>query len=139
MVSEYLNSFLCYMNVLARKVASKNSLSLSQYYTLSSISSDGVSMSDLSTMVGVDNSTLTRNINILINRTFVKKKQSSSDKREQLVVLSSKGQKIAEKIDRDMESILNTFINDINEEQHQQFVDTIEKLNWKMSCYIKDL
>ena len=96
-------------------------------------------MSDLSAMVGVDNSTLTRNINILINRTFVKKKQSSSDKREQLVVLSSKGQKIAEKIDRDMESILNTFINDINEEQHQQFVDTIEKLNWKMSCYINDL
>ena len=66
MLAEYLNSFLSHMNVLARQVASKNNLSLSQYYTLNSISSNGISMSELSSRIGVDNSTLTRNINILI-------------------------------------------------------------------------
>ena len=127
------------MNVLARRVASKNHLSLSQYYTISNISSNGISMSDLSLVVGVDNSTLTRNINILIDHSFVKKQQSSEDRREQLVVLSSKGEKIAQRLDSDMERILHQFTSDIREDHRQQFLDTIEQLNWKMNCYINDL
>ena len=55
MVAEYLNSFLCHMNVLARRIATKNDLSLSQYYTLSNISSNGISMSKLSLVIGIDN------------------------------------------------------------------------------------
>ena len=55
----------------------KNNLSLSQYYTLTNISSIGISMSELSLVLGVDNSTLTRNINILIKRSLLKKQQSS--------------------------------------------------------------
>ena len=139
MVSEHLNSFLCHMNVLARRIASKNNLSLSQYYTLSNISSNGISMSELSLIVGIDNSTLTRNINILINRSLVRKEQSKADKREQLILLSSKGNQIAQKLDRDMEKLLNRFIISIDEDQRQLFINTIEMLNWKMNCYINDL
>ena len=139
MVSEHLNSFLCHMNVLARRIASKNNLSLSQYYTLSNISSNGISMSELSLIVGIDNSTLTRNINILINRSLVRKEQSKADKREQLILLSSKGNQIAQKLDSDMEKLLNQFIISIDEDQRQLFINTIEMLNWKMNCYINDL
>jgi DNA-binding MarR family transcriptional regulator len=139
MVSEHLNSFLCHMNVLARRIASKNNLSLSQYYTLSNISSNGISMSELSLIVGIDNSTLTRNINILINRSLVRKEQSQADKREQLILLSSKGNQIAQKLDSDMEKLLNQFIISIDEDQRQLFINTIEMLNWKMNCYINDL
>ena len=139
MVSEHLNSFLCHMNVLARRIASKNNLSLSQYYTLSNISSNGISMSELSLIVGIDNSTLTRNITILINRSLVRKEQSQADKREQLILLSSKGNQIAQKLDSDMERLLNQFIISIDEDQRQLFINTIEMLNWKMNCYINDL
>tara|TARA_B110000263_G_scaffold248545_1_gene263717 strand:+ start:1393 stop:1776 length:384 start_codon:yes stop_codon:yes gene_type:complete len=127
------------MNVLARRIASKNNLSLSQYYTLSNISSNGISMSELSLIVGIDNSTLTRNINILINRSLVRKEQSQADKREQLILLSSKGNQIAQKLDSDMEKLLNQFIISIDEDQRQLFINTIEMLNWKMNCYINDL
>ena len=139
MISEHLNSFLCNMNVLARQVASKNNLSLSQYYTLTNISSSGISMSKLSSILGIDNSTLTRNVNILIKHSFLKKQQSSQDKREQVVLLSSKGLKISEKLDVDMEELLNKFILDINEDYRQSFLDILEQLNWKMNCYINDL
>ena len=139
MVSEHLNSFLCNMNVLARRISSKNNLSLSQYYTLTNISSSGVSMSELSLMLGVDNSTLTRNVNVLMNRSLLKKEQSSEDRREQIVLLSSKGIKIVEKLDIDMEKLLNQFISGIDETQRQSFLDTLEQLNWKMNCYINDL
>ena len=139
MVSEHLNSFLCNMNVLARRISSKNNLSLSQYYTLTNISSNGISMSELSLMLGVDNSTLTRNVNVLMNRSLLKKEQSSEDRREQIVLLSSKGIKIVEKLDIDMEKLLNQFISGIDETQRQSFLDTLEQLNWKMNCYINDL
>tara|TARA_B100002051_G_scaffold52302_2_gene47671 strand:+ start:42057 stop:42440 length:384 start_codon:yes stop_codon:yes gene_type:complete len=127
------------MNVLARQVASKNNLSLSQYYTLTNISSSGISMSKLSSILGIDNSTLTRNVNILIKHSFLKKQQSSQDRREQVVLLSSKGLKISEKLDIDMEELLNKFILDINEDYRQSFLDILEQLNWKMNCYINDL
>jgi len=139
MVTEYLNSFLCNMNVLARRISSKNNLSLSQYYTLTNISSSGVSMSELSLILGIDNSTLTRNINILIHRALLQKKQSSEDKREQIVLLSSKGARVVEKLDNDMEKLLTQFVSDIDEDQRQLFIDTLERLNWKMNCYINDL
>ena len=139
MVSEHLNSFLCNMNVLERRISSQNNLSLSQYYTLTNISSSGISMSELSLILGIDNSTLTRNINILIHRALLQKKQSSEDKREQIVLLSSKGARVVEKLDSDMEKLLTQFVSDIDEDQRQLFIDTLEELNWKMNCYINDL
>ena len=96
-------------------------------------------MSELSLMLGIDNSTLTRNINILINRSLLQKKQSLEDKREQIVLLSSKGARIVEKLDIDMEKLLTQFVSDIDEDQRQLFIDTLERLNWKMNCYINDL
>ena len=139
MLAEYLNSFLSHMNVLARRVASKNNLSLSQYYTLNSISSNGISMSYLSSTIGIDNSTLTRNINILMQRSLVKKDRSKDDRREFIVILSSKGEKVVNKLDNQMESLINTLISDINPESRQEFIDTIEQLNWKISGYIHEL
>tara|TARA_X000001036_G_C20376862_1_gene682941 strand:+ start:286 stop:576 length:291 start_codon:yes stop_codon:yes gene_type:complete len=96
-------------------------------------------MSELSLILGIDNSTLTRNINILIHRSLLQKKQSSEDKREQIVLLSSKGMSIVEKLDVDMDKLLTQFISDIDEDQRQLFIDTLERLNWKMNCYINDL
>ena len=96
-------------------------------------------MSELSLILGIDNSTLTRNINILIHRSLLHKKQSSEDKREQIVLLSSKGMRIVEKLDVDMDKLLTQFISDIDEDQRQLFIDTLERLNWQMNCYINDL
>ena len=79
MLSEYLISFTSNLNVIVRKVAGDNNLSLSQYFTLLNISSSGVLMGELSKLVGVEKSTLTRNIQILLNRNLVAKNQSESE------------------------------------------------------------
>ena len=75
MLSEHINSFICQFNVLLRAVASQNHLSVSQYLTLYSISPNGITMSELSKAVGVDNSTLTRNIHILVRKLLVSKER----------------------------------------------------------------
>ena len=134
MVTEYLHSFVSHMNVIVRQIASENKLSLSQYFALTNISSSGISMSELSSILGVDNSTLTRNINILINRELVIK-----DARGYTISLSSKGESVMNRLEGQMEHTLNTFINGVDPESKQIFIDVLERLNWKASCYINEL
>ena len=139
MITEYLHSFISHMNVIVRQIASQNKLSLSQYFTLTNISASGVSMTELSTMLGVDNSTLTRNINVLINRDMVKKSQSDHDRRGYTISLSTAGERVMDKLEKQMENTLHEFIADIDPASKQTLIDVIESLNWKASCYINEL
>jgi len=139
MITEYLHTFVVHMNVIVRRVASQNNLSLSQYFALTNISSSGISMSDLSSLLGVDNSTLTRNINILIKRDLVKKNQSNEDKRGYTITLSTKGSSIVQSLESEIESILDDFIDSVDPGIKQNFIDIIETVNWKASCFINEL
>ena len=139
MLSEYLTSFISNLNVIVRKVASDNNLSLSQYFTLSNISSSGILMGELSKLVGVDKSTLTRNIRILLNRDLVLKNQSTSDKREYIIMLTNHGEKLIDKLDFGMEKELSIIIEDIDSISKQTLSNIIESINWKINCYINEL
>ncbi len=139
MLSEYLISFTSNLNVIVRKVAGDNNLSLSQYFTLLNISSSGVLMGELSKLVGVEKSTLTRNIQILLNRNLVAKNQSEADKREYIIMLTSDGEKLIDILDRDMDNELNNILDNLDLNSKQKLSDIIESLNWKMNCYINEL
>ncbi len=139
MITEYLHTFVVHMNVIVRRVASQNNLSLSQYFALTNISSSGISMSDLSSLLGVDNSTLTRNINILVRRDLVEKNQSNEDKRGYTITLSTKGSSIVQSLESQIESILDDFIDSVDPGIKQNFIDIIETVNWKASCFINEL
>ena len=139
MFSEFLTSFISNLNVIVRKVASDNNLSLSQYFTLSNISSSGILMGELSKLVGVDKSTLTRNIRILLNRDLVLKNQSTSDKREYIIMLTNHGEKLIDKLDSGMEKELSIIIEDIDSISKQTLSNIIESINWKINCYINEL
>ena len=139
MITEYLHTFVVHMNVIVRRVASQNNLSLSQYFALTNISSSGISMSDLSSLLGVDNSTLTRNINILIKRDLVEKNESNEDKRGYTITLSTKGSSIVQILESQIESILDDFIDSVDPGIKQNFIDIIETVNWKASCFINEL
>tara|TARA_B100000131_G_scaffold44869_1_gene40214 strand:- start:1363 stop:1782 length:420 start_codon:yes stop_codon:yes gene_type:complete len=139
MLSEYLISFTSNLNVIVRKVAGDNNLSLSQYFTLLNISSSGVLMGELSKLVGVEKSTLTRNIQILLNRNLVAKNQSEADKREYIIMLTPDGEKLIDILDRDMDNELNNILDNLDLNSKQKLSDIIESLNWKMNCYINEL
>ena len=139
MITEYLHSFISHMNVIVRQIASQNKLSLSQYFTLTNILASGVSMSELSTILGVDNSTLTRNINVLIARNLVTKNKSDHDRRGYTIGLSAEGERVMERLEKQMESTLKEFISNIDPAATQTFIDVLESLNWKASCYINEL
>ena len=139
MLSEYITSFLCLLNVIVREIASKNNLSSSQYFTLHNISSNGIKMSDLSKAIGIDNSTLTRNINILISRLLVSKERSFQDRRQFVVILTSNGEKLVHNIEKQMDYKIESLAYDLDTNHREQLIDIIGKLNWKISCHINEL
>ena len=139
MVTEYLHSFILHMNVVIRRVSANNNLSLSQYFSLSNIPTSGISMTELSKIVGIDKSTLTRNINILLQSDLVEKRKSDFDKRGYTVFLSLNGDDLINKLHDEIEIIINQFIETISTDSKQDFINMLETINWKASCYINEL
>ena len=95
------------------------------------INSSGIPMSELARNLGLDKSTLTRNINILINRNIVKKFRDSKDLRVYKVILSDVGEKLKINLYSDLDcftlELLNSLENDI-----QNQINIIDKLVQKL-------
>ena len=139
MITEYLHSFILHMNVVIRRVSANNNLSLSQYFALSNIPTSGISMTELSKIIGIDKSTLTRNINILLQGGLVEKRKSEFDKRGYTVFLSSNGDNLINKLHDEIEIIINQFIETVSSDSKQDFINMLETINWKASCFINEL
>ena len=90
---ELLKQFLIDLQSLFRTSTKKLNLTLPQITLLSSIPIDGIDMSTLSKRIGVDNSTLTRLIDILIKNNFVRKIKNPKDGRSFIILLTVSGEK----------------------------------------------
>ena len=110
-----------------------------QYFALSNIPTSGISMTELSKIVGIDKSTLTLNINILLQSDLVEKRKSDFDKRGYTVFLSSNGDDLINKLHDEIEIIINQFIETVSSDSKQDFINMLETINWKASCYINEL
>ena len=88
---------------LVRKIAKKNSLTLPQALILLNVSISGSSMSTLANLLGLDPSTVTRNIEKLEVRNLLYREKSTSDTRKVYVYMSGRGKEISKKIEEDLE------------------------------------
>ena len=93
---ELLVGLTTHYNALIRSAASQLHLTASQAFHLISIPYDGIPMSKLAHKLGLDASTLTRNIQKLENLGLVKRNHDSYDKRVQKAVLTKQGIEIIE-------------------------------------------
>ena len=100
MFGEQLTTLIQYLNSIIRDISYHFDLSPSQYFTIKNITAEGISMTDLSFILGLDNSTLTRNIKKLIDKDVVKKERSKIDKREHLVFLTVSGELLLTELEK---------------------------------------
>ena len=82
------------INSQLRTIAKSLHISYSQLIILLNIPADGISLSLLSNNIGIDNSTLTRNIQKLNQKNLIEIKNDFYDKRKKILSLSSKGNRI---------------------------------------------
>ena len=131
---ELLVGLTTHYNALIRSAASQLHLTASQAFHLISIPHDGIPMFKLAHKLGLDASTLTRNIQKLENLGLVKRKHDSYDKRVQKAVLTKQGVKITEEIEEILIKRSYSIIEQIDLDTQENMCELLEKLVWSMDC-----
>ncbi len=117
--------------VILRSVAKKHSITSSQGFIILAVDIDGTSMTSLSKKLGLDASTMTRNIEKLEKKQLVYRQRLTSDARVINVYLTGSGKKLNEMLRQDLDSILSNRVSDkteITNKLHGLIWD-LEKIN----------
>ena len=133
-VLEHIHEINNFYSKLLRTTASKFNLTFEQAKLLFSIPYDGVILSDLAEILGIDNSTLTRNIGKLINNNFLNISFDQYDKRKKILLLTDKSTDIIKEIEKQMSIIFEKINNFIEIDDIEKIHKSLEKLNWSLNC-----
>ena len=113
-------------------VAKQNKLSPSQLLCIFSIPFDGITQTELALKLSIDLSTISRNLDILINLNLVYKEASKHDKRSTVIFLSPKGKNVYENILSDLNNYYNNLNTILDYDHIQIFMECVAKINWFM-------
>ena len=133
-VSELLSDLTVHYNAIIRQTASHLGLTAPQAFHLISTPHSGISMSRLSRKLGLDTSTLTRNIQKLEKMGLVERFSSSYDKRVQNTVLTHGGGETVKKMEELLIETIQLIMNQIDLDEQEHISTVLEKLVWSMDC-----
>ena len=112
---------------IVRKISKNKNITLQQALILSHISVSGSPMSILANRMGLDPSTITRNIEKLEFKNLLYRERSTSDTRMIYVYKSAEGGRIASEIEREVEIILKH-----SSHRTAELRDAIQTMNWNL-------
>ena len=133
-IPELLTNLTTHYNAIFRQYSSRLSLTAPQAFHLLSIPVDGISMSGLANKLGLDTSTLTRNIQKLEKLDLVRRKQDRNDKRILTVYLTDKGRGKVEKVENSLLDLNFSMMKYIDLDDQENIPEMLEKLVWAMDC-----
>ena len=133
-IPELLTNLTTHYNAIFRQYSSRLSLTAPQAFHLLSIPVDGISMSGLANKLGLDTSTLTRNIQKLEKLDLVRRKQDRNDKRILVVYLTDKGRERVEKVEESLLDLNFSMMKYIDLDDQENIPEMLEKLVWAMDC-----
>ena len=136
---ENLSDISLHYFALIRKLSSKFELTLSQALVLLYIPFDGITISDLSQKLGVDISTMTRNIQRIERKQLINRAPNLNDKRSIKLLLSPRGQNIANSLNKEMAENLQKIIDKYDFDQSNQLNNNLESLGWDLYLYIQNM
>ena len=129
---ELFTSFLIDLQRIFRTKIVPKELSYSQILAILVIPDDGIEMSELAWVMGLENSTVTRLIARLETNGFVKRQKSSVDKRSINVYLKNKGLTIQKNIEKKSDAIgQEIFVND-TESQKETILENLSLFQWAL-------
>ena len=129
---ELLTSFLIDLQRIFRTSIVPKELSYSQVLAILVIPDDGIEMSELAWVLGLENSTVTRLIARLENNGFVKREKSKVDKRSTIVFLNNKGLTLQKNIEKKSDLIgQEIFLNDTHS-QKETILENLSLFQWAL-------
>ena len=133
-IPELLTNLTTHYNAILRQYSSQLSLTTPQAFHLLSIPVDGISMSGLANKLGLDTSTLTRNIQKLEKMGLVRREQDKKDRRILVAYLTDKGKGWVEKIEESLLDLNFSMMKYIDLDDQENIPEMLEKLVWAMDC-----
>ena len=130
---ELLKALLLDLQSLFRFQVSNPDLTHPQILLLSSISDEGVDMSSLSKQMGVDNSTMTRLIDVLIRNGWAIKYKNKKDGRVVMVEITKKGEILQEEIDKNIDKFGYEIYNSISPEDREEVMEILTEFHRVLS------
>ena len=127
-ITEHLSDISLNYFSLVRKLASKFDLTLSQTLVLLYIPFDGITISDLSDKLGIDISTMTRNIQRIEKKGLINRAPNLSDKRSINLQLSKRGKQISQLLNEQISEHLSSVFQKYNFEQIEDIRNMLESL-----------
>jgi len=129
---ELFTSFLIDLQRIFRTKIVPKELSYSQILAILVIPDDGIEMSELAWIMGLENSTVTRLIARLETNGFVKREKSRVDKRSISVYLKNKGLTIQKNIEKKSDVIgQEIFFND-TQSQKETILENLSLFQWAL-------
>jgi len=124
---------------LVRQLSSKFELTLSQTLVLLSIPFDGIIISDLSEKLGIDISTMTRNIQRIEKKNLIKRLPNPSDKRSIKLFLSERGSTLSNSINLEISVSLEKILAKYDLKISNQIKNNLENLSWDIYLHRQNL
>jgi len=118
---------------LIKNTSSKYQITSNQLVLLYAIPFTGISQSDLSHKLTIDVSTMSRNLDKLINSDLVYKEYDQYDKRQTNIKLTHKGEKLYHDFMNDLSYMLDKFNLDFDESELEKSFNLLLQINWYLS------
>ena len=128
--SEQIQEISSHINGITRQAAAKHNISFAQAQFLFRVPSEGISMSELSNIIGIDISTMSRNVNKLELLELVKRKRDSDDGRTFKLTLTPSGIEIVDLLFSEIDACATEILLTIPLDIQKQLGDVLEQLNW---------
>ncbi|MBC8346797.1 MAG: MarR family transcriptional regulator [Candidatus Marinimicrobia bacterium] len=132
---ELLKQFLIDLQSLFRTHTKSLNLTLPQIMLMSSIPTDGIDMTSLAHRIGVDNSTLTRLIDVLIKNNLVQKNKNPLDGRSMLVSTTESGEFLQKKIEAEIDLLGSDIFHHIPMEDQDEVKEILSTFHWIVTKY----
>ena len=133
-LSDHFISINIKLTAIFRRIAGQYNLSFSQYCIIMKIDSLGIPISELAKNLGLEKSTLTRNINVLIDRNLVIKTQSADDLRIYNIFLSEHGENIKSILYDDLDNFTKKLLHSLDNKSQDE-IYLLDKLIQKLESY----
>lgn len=90
---------------------------------------NGISLAELAGLLNLDNSTMSRTVNNLVNSGYVIRELDPKDRRYVTIELTDSGKAVFEEIESGMERKFSDILDRIPEEKRAQVLESLELLN----------
>lgn len=132
---ELLKQFLIDLQSLFRSHTKDLKITMPQVILVSSIPTDGIDMTSLAQQIGVDNSTMTRLVGVLMKDGIVVKKKNPRDGRSMLVLLTKRGESLQYKLEVEIDKFGSDLFRKVPMEDQEEVKEILYNFHWIVSKY----